>query len=147
MILTVCNESLLVLTKWWRNWSIFFIKDTILLLTYPMLLKMAIMNCLKESLQENWMSPWHYNFVQDGPSKPTSNESNSWPFEDYASRTSTIPQDMVMGQVYTFGSYSEDSNVKFLKDLNEEYLSAGTGVSISFCVLHSHEIEFDCILC
>ena len=71
-------------------------------------------------------------YPQDSPSKPTSGQSDEWPFENYYSSTSSIPQDMVTAQDYTFGSYSEDDYVKFLQDLNEEYPGAGTGVSVSF---------------
>ncbi len=58
-------------------------------------------------------------FPQDSESRPTSGNSNTWPFPDYVTKANLLTSDIITAQDYAFGAYDEEQYVKFLMSLNQ----------------------------
>jgi hypothetical protein len=83
---------------------------------------------LDKLLQESGLLPASW----DTDSKPTSGESNLWPFANYSVISNEVAPSVVTAIDYAFGSYDEDQFVSFLYDLNKQYPGAGTSTPVTF---------------
>ena len=73
----------------------------------------------------------------DTESRPTSGQSDVWPFANYTAKSSLLNADLLTAMDYAFGAYDEPSYVKFLMNLNKVGL-----LVLSLCCMFTNHFSF-----